>query len=71
MAEQPKGRGRPLDVALLSVEQMYLADRLTMEGGLAGKTLMSNAGAAVVERAGLPATSRDPEAQKKYKGPST
>lgn len=35
--------------ALLTVEEMYAADRAAIEGGSSGATLMENAGAAVVE----------------------
>ena len=38
---------RPEAVALLSVEEMYAADRAATQSGIAGATLMENAGAAV------------------------
>ena len=34
---------------LLSVEEMYLADRFAIQGGVSGRTLMERAGAAVAE----------------------
>lgn len=39
---------RPEPLVLLSVEEMYRADRLAMAGGVAGLTLMENAGAAIM-----------------------
>lgn len=44
------GGTRRTAAAVLSVAQMYLADRITMEGGTSGKILMANAGSAIAEQ---------------------